>query len=74
MEHLIALVALLPALVTIAGLRIASRREGPLSTVPIVPWPDSHQWGSHCGGAVWDWGGIQGQCAEEWNHPGECRT
>jgi hypothetical protein len=74
MEYFAALVALLPALATVAGLRVASHREGPPSTAPITTWPDDHPWGSHCGGAVWGWGGIEGQCALEWNHRGECET
>jgi hypothetical protein len=46
-------------------LRVLSEEEAP------VP-PEDHLWFPYCGGPVWSWSGVDGQCCLEYGHPGDC--
>jgi hypothetical protein len=73
MHLVIGLLALLPAVVTVAGLLVASRREGPFPTETLEGI--AHREGRQCTTAIHSWaGGYPDRCACPQDHWGECEA
>lgn len=72
-ELLLSLVALVPALVTLAGLRIATHREGPTPTELLseIAYREHRQ----CCTALYSWGGgYPDRCVYPEDHYGKCES